>query len=172
MLGSVSEACKVMRFSRNSFYWFNQLYDKGGELAVKEISRRKPCLKNRLAPQIETFCGRNDDRPTGLRTGSSSQCVDQAWFVCFSEWSTQRMVTIRSADLIPSSSHGEGQAGKASAWRIETAHPGYLGAQDTYYVGTIKASAGFISRHSSTRIRRSLSPSPTIPRMRRSEPIC
>jgi hypothetical protein len=52
-LGNVSQACKMLGYSRNSFFRFKEPYDKGGDLALAEMSRRKPILATRTPLEIE-----------------------------------------------------------------------------------------------------------------------
>ena len=44
-LGNISRACKVMGYSRDSFYRYRDLYFENGMEGLKEISRKKPILR-------------------------------------------------------------------------------------------------------------------------------
>lgn len=52
-LGNISKACKVMGFSRDTFYRYRDARDQGGFEAFFDKSRRHPNPKNRVEEQIE-----------------------------------------------------------------------------------------------------------------------
>jgi len=157
-LGSVSQACKVMGFSRDSFYRFRELYETGGELALQEVSRRKPVVKNRVDEAIEkAILILAIDKPALGQVRVSNELKKQGLFVSpggvRSVWlrhdleifakrlkaleaKTAQDGLILNEDQIKALEKAKEE--KEAHGEIETMHPGYLGAQDTYYVGTIK----------------------------------
>src|SRR3954470_15610655 len=160
MLGSVSEACKVMGYSRDSFYRFKELYDKGGELALKEISRRKPIPKNRVEPDIErAVIEMAIENPAFGQVRVANELTKRGQFVSptgvRSVWMRNDLQTfarrLKALETRLAQNSGmvlteqqvrameKAKQEKEAHGEIETAHPGYLGAQDTYYVGTIKS---------------------------------
>lgn len=157
-LGNVSKACKVMGVSRDTFYRYQELVETGGIDSLIDKSRRKANIKNRVdeateqaviasaveQPAFGQHRTSNELRKKGIFVSGSG--VRSIWVRHNLENFKKRLkaledkvandgiiLTDAQVAALEKKKHDDEACGE-----IETAHPGYLGSQDTFYVGNLK----------------------------------
>ena len=157
-LGNVSKACKVMGLSRDTFYRYKSAVETGGVEALFDKTRRKPNHKNRVEEAIELVVkdyaveypahgqlrASNELRKRGIFVSPSG--VRSVWLrhqlASFKDRLKALETRVASEGIILTEAQVAALEKKKhddeACGEIETAHPGYLGSQDTFYVGTLK----------------------------------
>lgn len=157
-LGNVSKACKVMGVSRDTFYRYQELVEEDGIDSLISQSRRTPNLKNRVDEATEQSViesaieypaygqhrTSNELRKKGVFVSGSG--VRSVWLRHNLENFKKRLkaleekvandgIILSDAQVaaLEKKKHDDEACGE-----IETQHPGYLGSQDTFYVGNLK----------------------------------
>lgn len=157
-LSNVSKACKIMGVSRETFYRYQELAENGGVDALINRSKRVPNLKNRVDEAIEqAVISYAIEYPAYGQHRTSNELRKQGIFVSGSVvrsiWLRHRLENFKKRlkaledkvanegiihngqqiAALEKKKHDDEASGE-----IETAHPGYLGCQDTFYVGNLK----------------------------------
>ena len=157
-LGNVSKACKVMGLSRDTFYRYQTAVDEGGVEALFDKNKRRPNYKNRVEESVEGAVvayayefpahgqhrASNELRKRGIFvSGSGVRCVwlrhgignFKSRLNALEHKVAQEGIILTEAQVaaLDRKKYDDEASGE-----IETMHPGYLGSQDTFYVGTLK----------------------------------
>jgi transposase InsO family protein len=157
-LQNVSQACRVMGVSRDTFYRVKEAKESGGMEALLHKDRRRANVKNRVDEAIEqAVLAFVIENPAAGQVRVSNELRKRGLFVSptgvRSVWLRHRLQTFRLRLAVLEKKAAEDglvltEAQVAALERkreeeqqcgeIETAHPGYLGSQDTFYVGNMK----------------------------------
>ena len=157
-LGNVSKACQMMGLSRDTFYRYKSAVDEGGVEALLEKDRRRANIKNRTDERTEeAVVAYALEQPAHGQVRTSNELRKRGFFLSPSGvrgvWLRHDLAKFRArlkaleakmaseglvlteaqVQALEKKKHDDEVAGE-----IETAHPGYLGSQDTFYVGTLK----------------------------------
>lgn len=158
-LRNISQACRIHGVSRQHFYDIKKAYEEYGLEGLREKSRRKPCLKNRVAPEVEEAVvniaieypaygqtrASNELRKQGILVSAGG--VRSIWLRHGLETFKKRLGVLEEKSAREGIVYTEAQLVALEAAKrdrethpdeIETEHPGYLLSQDTFYVGYLK----------------------------------
>ena len=147
-----------MGLSRDTFYRYKAAADEGGVEALFDRSRRSPNLKNRVDLAVESVVLEYAlEEPAHGQTRTSNELRKRGTFVspsgvrsiwlrhnlaCFKDRLKALSNKVAQEGVILTESQVAAMERKkdddVACGEIDTAHPGYLGSQDTYYVGTFK----------------------------------
>lgn len=157
-LSNVSRACKIMGLSRDTFYRYKTAVEEGGVDALIDQNRRKPNIKNRVDELTEeTVVAYAVEQPAHGQVRASNELRKRGVFISpsgvRSVWLRHQLarfkdrlkaleVKMAEENMILTEAQIQAVERKKNddlvSGEIETAHPGYLGSQDTFYVGTLK----------------------------------
>jgi len=157
-LGNVSKACRIMGLSRDTFYRYQNAVEQGGVDALVDQNRRKPNIRNRVDEKTEdAVVAYAVEQPAHGQVRASNELRKRGVFISPSGvrcvWLRHKLGRFQDRlkaleekmakeNLILTESQVQALEQKKqddiAAGEIETAHPGYLGSQDTFYVGTLK----------------------------------
>ena len=157
-LGNISKACKMMGVSRDTFYRYKEAVRDGGVEALLDQNRRVPNTKNRVDPAVEVAVTQYAiDQPAHGQVRVSNELRKKGVFVSpsgvrsiwirhdlanFKQRLKALEAKVAEEGLILTESQVQALERKKlddeACGEIDTAHPGYLGSQDTFYVGTFK----------------------------------
>ncbi len=157
-LGNVSKACQVMGLSRDTFYRYQSAVEQGGIEALFEKDKRRPNIRNRTDERTEVAVVEhalefpahgqvrvsNELRKKGIFISPSG--VRSVWLrhnlACFKDRLRALEEKVAQEGLVLTEAQvaalEKKRQDEQAAGEIESAHPGYLGSQDTFYVGTLK----------------------------------